>query len=265
VESWSARLELASPKVSEVGAYRRETDEAGCLYYNIAQGSFRLPVLAVQIILYGHILNPLLPTIEMVEPIGATGLAIAIVGGAIKVLKFIDKWIDDSKQFGQDVRAFKTRLSTEIARLDSLSEFLDQKSTDGKPRLEQLSVTFQRATKGMVQELQITLASYEPLVEKYKIEDLKRGFDYTLPSALDGLSITDTAQLKEDGEKEAKERQKKATFLETAAWGLFQKKKISALLVDITTWNDQLQSLLLCSLLFGNGPKVSRATPVEIW
>jgi hypothetical protein len=201
----------------------------------------------------------------MIDPIGATGLAIAIVDNGVAVLKFIHDWIDDSKHYGEDVRSFKTRLSAEIARLEALSGFLSQTTAEGKSRLEQLSITFQRAAKGMIQELQIKLASYTPLVAKYSIKDLQRGFESTSPSALDTLSVEDTSKLKEAGEKDAKERQEKVTILETAAWGLFQKKKISALLFDITKWNDQLQSLLLCSLLFGNGPTVSKKTPVEIW
>jgi len=200
----------------------------------------------------------------MVDPIGATGLAIAIVDDGVKVLEFVIKWIDDSKHFGDHIRIFKTRLTTEVARLKTLGDFLRQKSDSGAYRFEDLPLLYQRAAKGIVQELQITLASYSMLVAKYNIVVLQRGYESKSSSAEDALSLQSPFTLGQDGEAEAKIIQEDASWIRVTAWGLFQKKKISVLISNLAAWNDQLQSLLMCALCFGNGPATANVTPPAI-
>lgn len=200
----------------------------------------------------------------MVDPIGNTGLAIAIVDDGIKALNFVVKWVDDASHFGDQVRIFRTRLTTEVARLQTLSGFLSQKSEEGVYRFEELSLISQRAAKGMIQELQITLASYSMLVAKYEIEVLQRGFEFKNSPKEEELSIKTPFELETAGKIEGKKIQGDASWIRVTAWGLFQKKKIQVLIADIAAWNDQLQSLLMCALCFAGGPEVSKVTPLSI-
>ena len=200
--------------------------------------------------------------IEMVDPIGATGLAIAIVDDGIKILNYVLKWIDDASHFGDHVRIVKTRLATEVARLQTLSGFLSQKTEEGVYRFEGLSLLSQRATKGMIQELQITLASYSMLVAKYEIEVLQRGFESKNLPKEDALSIKYPLKLETSGKIEGERVQDDASWIRVTAWSLFQKKKVQDLVANITAWNDQLQSLLMCALCFGGGPEISKVTPL---
>jgi hypothetical protein len=202
--------------------------------------------------------------IEMVDIIGTTGLAITIINDGIKVLNFVVKWINDASHFGDHVRIFKTRLATEVARLQTLSGFLSQRSEEGVYRFEELSSISQRAAKGMIQEFQITLASYSMLVVKYEIEVLQRGFESKNSPKEEALSIKSPFELETAGKVEGKKIQDDASWIRVTAWGLFQKKKIQVLIADIAAWNDQLQSLLICALCFGSGPEVSKVTPLSM-
>ena len=200
----------------------------------------------------------------MVDLIGTTGLAISIVDDGIKVLSFVVKWIDNASHFGDHVRIFKTRLATEVARLQTVSGFFSQKSEKGVYRFEELSLISQRAAKGMIQELQITLASYSMLVAKYEIEVLQRGYESkNLPKG-EALSIKSPFELETAGKTEGEKIQDDASWIRVTAWGLFQKKKIQGLIAEIATWNDQLQSLLMCALCFGGGLEVSKVTPLSM-
>ncbi|KIN00702.1 hypothetical protein OIDMADRAFT_29778 [Oidiodendron maius Zn] len=189
----------------------------------------------------------------MVEPIGTVGLTIAIIDDGVKVLNFVLKWIDDAKHYGEHVRIFKTRLATEIARLQTLSDFLGQKSDDGVYRFEELPSLSQRAVKGMIQEFQTTLSSYSMLVSRYKIESLQRGYESKGSSKDDALSMHSPLDLEAAGAAESKNTQDEASWIRVAAWGLFQKKKIMALIKELTDWNSQLQCLLIKNLGMSTG------------
>jgi len=196
----------------------------------------------------------------VVDPISATALAIAIVDDTVNVVLFLKEWIDKSKRYGDDVRIMRKQVTIESARLQSFSRFLKHKLTSGRTRFEILPEIHQNAIVGMSQELEIVFLSYSAIVKKYRLEDLQRGYELEIG---EGTPLVGEALAKE-GLETSKEIQKKATKIDKAVWGLFKRKKLSQLIMNLESWNNKLMNFLLCGIYFLENPDLWTSEGKEI-
>ena len=188
--------------------------------------------------------------------LGSTGLAISVVTNGQRVLEFLIDWVKSSKQYGEDVRVIHTRLTAESARLQAFVAFLKEQLASGISRYSELSEISQRAISGMVQELELAFDSYMTLVNKYKIEDLQRGYEAHMAIVGQVTTSKTAARIKAAGKEESEAKQKAASHISVSAWGLFRKQKVLELVSTVESWNDKLQNFLLCGLCFGKGPRI---------
>ena len=189
--------------------------------------------------------------------LGSTGLAISIVTNGQRVLEFLIDWVKSSKQYGEDIRVIQTRLTAESARLQAFVGFLKQQLAPGISRYSELSEISQRAISGMVQELELAFDSYVTLVNKYKIEDLQRGYEAHMSVVSQEMTSKRAARVKAAGKEGSEAKQKAASHISVSAWGLFRKQKVLELISTVESWNDKLQNFLLCGLCFGKGPRIA--------
>ena len=188
--------------------------------------------------------------------LGSTGLAISVLTNGQKVIQFLIEWVKTSKQYRDDVRVVQTRLSSQSARLGAFTAFLKQEAAPGSSHYSEMSAIFQRSVSGMIQELELAFDTYQALINKYKIDDLRRGYEAQMSiEDSDGIAQT-KARMVAATKKESETRQKSASYMGAAAWGLFRKKKVVDLIDSVEAWNDKLQNFLLCGLCFGKGPKI---------
>lgn len=185
--------------------------------------------------------------------VGEIGLAIAIVNSSCTVLRFIIKSTKNSKQFGNNLRQIQNHLIAEVARLQALTDFLNQKTSSNEPQLARFSVLHRRAIIGLIQELDILFSAYRMLIQKYNLNELEE-FEYEL-STEDEIAILGFSDNGlNPGIAESETRQQQASFPQVAAWGLFRKKNIEKMIAAVTSWNDRLMNLMICGLCFGKDP-----------
>lgn len=185
--------------------------------------------------------------------VGEIGLAIAIVNSSCTVLRFIIKSTKNSKQFGNNLRQIQNHLIAEVARLQALTDFLNQKTSSNEPQLARFSVLHRRAIIGLIQELDILFSAYRMLIQKYNLNELEE-FEYEL-STEDEIAILGFSDNGlNPGIAESETRQQQASFPQVAAWGLFRKKNIEKMIAAVTSWNEKLMNLMICGLCFGKDP-----------
>ena len=185
--------------------------------------------------------------------IGEIGLAITIVNNSCTVLRFIIKSTKDSKQFGNNLRQIQTQMIAEVARLEALTDFLNQRNSSNEPQLPRFSVLHRRAIIGLIQELDILFSAYQIYIDKYKLGEL-REFEYELSTEDEIAILENSDNVPNPGIAESETRQQRASFPQVAAWGLFRKKNIEKIIAAVTSWNDKLMNLMICGLCFGKDP-----------
>jgi hypothetical protein len=193
----------------------------------------------------------------MVDPVGIAAFAIAVIDDGVVVVKFFVDWVKDARHYGEASHAFRIRLLSEVAKLEYFASFMKDRDVNGKSRFSLFPLICQQAVSGLMEELEVNIAAYRDLILKYNIEDLRKAYDTHMLSGKDDDTFQPPSTLAEAGKTKAKETQKKASLRSVAAWGLFRKKKVEALIATIEGWDAKLMTLLLCGVLFGIGPKGS--------
>ncbi|KAG8529892.1 uncharacterized protein KY384_005373 [Bacidia gigantensis] len=188
--------------------------------------------------------------------LGSVSLALSVLSRGQVIIEFLIEWVRSSKHYGEDVRVIRTRLSTQSARLSAFSAFLEKESKPGVSHFNELSDVFRRSICGMTEELELTFDSYYSLINKYKIEDLQRGFETQMVIDESSGPTKKRTSIVAASKKESEARQKAASFRNISTWGLFRKKNVFDLINKIESWNDQLQNFLICGLCFGKGPRI---------
>jgi len=157
----------------------------------------------------------------MVDPMGITALAIAVIDDGCVVVNFIVQWVTGSKAFGADVRAIKTRFVTQSAKLKAINDFLRSGSATGF-NFNEIPVLRRTAILGMVQELEILFASYNQTIQKHDLSELSRG--YTRDTTLDvGTLYGD--EIKTIAKHEAKAIQTEAGRIKVVLWASSKRKR----------------------------------------
>lgn len=177
--------------------------------------------------------------------IGAAGLGIAITDHAIIVLGFIHDVVVDVKRFGDQVSAVRTQVMYEVARLQTISKYLNRRTHDGAYQLSTLDPACQSAVLGLVQELEITFAAYTTYVDKHNIAALRHGYAKSLEGDLGGLVLD--SRLAEGASAQAS-----STTSERLRWAIFDKSRTMKLLKSLGDWNDGIMNLILCVASLGN-------------
>jgi hypothetical protein len=192
----------------------------------------------------------------MIDPVGIAAFAIAVIDDGVVVVKFFVDWVKDARHYGEASHAFRVRLLSEVAKLEYFASFMKDRDVNGKSRFSLFPLICQQAVSGLMEELEVNIAAYRDLILKYNIEDLRKSYE-THMYGKGGDTFQPSSALVEAGKTKAKETQKKASLRSVAAWGLFRKKKVEALIATIEGWNAKLMTLLLCGVSFGIGPKGS--------
>lgn len=86
----------------------------------------------------------------------------------------------------------------------------------------------------MIQELEILFLGYSTYLKKHNVEELQRGY------ATSELSAVDPKQQADRRQEERKGAQDRASRWQAIKWGLFEKRKIGALVEQIEEWNERL-------------------------
>lgn len=182
-------------------------------------------------------------------------LSIACINEAVITLRYLYQCVQDSKEFGDDIRRISTRIATESARLQAFRQFLEDKAFDGKTRFEMLPEAHRDAVLGMVQELLIIFGTYTEILKKYGILQLQDASKIDHLPTREAASL-DTATLKRRGTEASRTVQETTTIINKAYWGVFRKKNVSRIVTKLEEWNNKLQDFLLCGLCFLDGAKL---------
>jgi hypothetical protein len=177
--------------------------------------------------------------------IGAVGLGISVTDHAIIVLGFIHDVVVDVKRFGDQVSAVRAQVMYEVARLQTISKYLNHQTPDGAYQLYTLDPACQSAVLGLVQELEVIFAAYTACVDKHNIAALRQGYAKSLEGGLGGLVLD--SRLAEGANAQAA-----STTRERLRWAIFNKAKITKLLKSLGDWSDRIMNLLLCVVSLGN-------------
>jgi hypothetical protein len=169
----------------------------------------------------------------MVDPIGIPALAIAVIDDGIIVLKFIVNWIKDGRHYGEASNAFRTRLLSEVVKLNYFSRFLKESAETGKSRFSTLPLICQQAVSGLMEELEVNIVAYRDLILEYNIEDLRKAYESHGSYGKDDGTFQNPSELAQTGKEKAKETQKRASLRSVTVWGLFKKKKVESLITEI--------------------------------
>lgn len=187
------------------------------------------------------------------------GLALACISQAVEILRYFHGVIQDSKEFGEDVRQITTRITTESARLSAFREFLENKNfADGKSRFEMLPEPHRLAVSGMVQELLIMFGTYTTILNKFDLRELQAG-----RAQFNSDKIADGDMLAQKGREASWELQQHTKLVDKAYWGFFKKKNILNIVAKLEEWNNKLQNFLLCGLCFLDETKLAVASGSE--
>ncbi|KAF1830817.1 hypothetical protein BDW02DRAFT_582587 [Decorospora gaudefroyi] len=176
--------------------------------------------------------------------IGAIGLGLTAADQAVSVLNFIRDFLVDATHYGDQLPTFRTRITSEIARLQLFSGYLKRATPNGGSQLSALHPVSQSAVLGLLQELEITFAAYTAYVNRHDIVALRQGYARSLEDGIERVGLE--SRRREVADVPSNLSQK-------LVWGFFAKKKIVALLKVLEDWNDRSMNLLLCELRFGSG------------
>jgi hypothetical protein len=176
--------------------------------------------------------------------VGAVALGIQVADSSITVLSFINEVVVNTKHYGDQVTALRSRISAETARVDTFLTYLKNKTPNGQPKLATLHASCQSAVVCLIQELEVTFAAFASYIQQHDIDALRRGYALNIDDdALD--KVLDAKLL------EIKRTKGNALRLDRLAWSLFQKRKVLRLVDSLQSWNDSLMNVLLCDAVFG--------------
>ncbi|KAJ3548169.1 hypothetical protein NM208_g1146 [Fusarium decemcellulare] len=170
--------------------------------------------------------------------VGAVGLGLAAADDAIAVLSFIHDIVVDTKHYGDQIPAVRTRLTYETARLQSFSDYLKRRAPSGVSQFSTLHPASQSAALGLIQELEITFAAYKAYINKHGIDALRKGYSKSVEGGMEGLQLQARVG-------EAAEAKLMSSLGQSLRWGIFEKSRVMKLLKKLQDWNDRTMNLLL--------------------